>query len=216
MTGDAAGAAGVDRAVGWFLGDNDAGIALYDPPTGGGYDGLDAERSQREPGRRVDAGPDLDAAAGPASASCGRRSTASRRGLGRSARQRLRPDPRRVLARLFVPGQECCDRRRVPRPAGVVDRVLALRRRRGRRRRWPRSLAAFAGRHRDLPAILDEHFELVAHRIDARPTLSTARRPLLGAYFTQEYAVEAAALLQPLDRAAPRPEPASGRATRAS
>jgi len=32
----------VDRAVGWFLGDNDAGIALYEPSTGGGCDGLHA------------------------------------------------------------------------------------------------------------------------------------------------------------------------------
>ena len=31
---------GVERAVGWFLGENDANAALYDPHTGGGYDGL--------------------------------------------------------------------------------------------------------------------------------------------------------------------------------
>jgi len=31
---------GVDYAVGWFLGENDVGIPLFDPQTGGGYDGL--------------------------------------------------------------------------------------------------------------------------------------------------------------------------------
>ncbi len=30
----------MERAVGWFLGENDVGIPLYDPHTGGGYDGL--------------------------------------------------------------------------------------------------------------------------------------------------------------------------------
>jgi hypothetical protein len=31
---------GIRRAVGWFLGDNDSGIPLFDPVTGGGCDGL--------------------------------------------------------------------------------------------------------------------------------------------------------------------------------
>jgi hypothetical protein len=31
---------GLQRAVSWFLGDNDAGVALYDPASGGGYDAL--------------------------------------------------------------------------------------------------------------------------------------------------------------------------------
>lgn len=34
--------AGVDLAVAWFHGDNDAGVSLLDPATGGGYDGLTA------------------------------------------------------------------------------------------------------------------------------------------------------------------------------
>jgi len=28
------------QAIGWFLGDNDIGAAMWDPATGGGYDGL--------------------------------------------------------------------------------------------------------------------------------------------------------------------------------
>ena len=31
---------GLERAAAWFLGDNDAGVAMHDPATGGGYDGL--------------------------------------------------------------------------------------------------------------------------------------------------------------------------------
>jgi hypothetical protein len=30
----------VRQAIGWFLGDNDIGVAMWDPSTGGGYDGL--------------------------------------------------------------------------------------------------------------------------------------------------------------------------------
>lgn len=42
VTGHAAWADAIDLAAGWFLGRNDAGRALYDPETGGGYDGLRA------------------------------------------------------------------------------------------------------------------------------------------------------------------------------
>jgi len=42
--------AGVDRALGWFLGDNDAGVPMCDPGTGGGYDGLSANRANSNQG----------------------------------------------------------------------------------------------------------------------------------------------------------------------
>jgi hypothetical protein len=43
ITGDPRWAAGVDAAIGWFLGHNDAGHALCDPVSGGGYDGLERD-----------------------------------------------------------------------------------------------------------------------------------------------------------------------------
>ncbi|MEV6491441.1 hypothetical protein AB0M20_22930 [Actinoplanes sp. NPDC051633] len=39
-TGDPGWEVLVDRAVAWFLGDNDIGVAMWDPATGGAYDGL--------------------------------------------------------------------------------------------------------------------------------------------------------------------------------
>ncbi|MEV0129172.1 glycosyltransferase [Dactylosporangium sp. NPDC050688] len=42
VTGDARWKAGLVCAVDWFLGDNDGGVSLRDPDTGGGYDGLTA------------------------------------------------------------------------------------------------------------------------------------------------------------------------------
>ncbi|MFI2709292.1 glycosyltransferase [Micromonospora sp. NPDC018662] len=40
VTGDHEWEAGVRQAVGWFLGENDIGTRMWDPATGGGYDGL--------------------------------------------------------------------------------------------------------------------------------------------------------------------------------
>lgn len=40
VTGDPAWQRGVDLAIGWFVGDNDRGATMWDPETGGGYDGL--------------------------------------------------------------------------------------------------------------------------------------------------------------------------------
>ena len=40
LTGDELWAGGLARAIRWFHGDNAAGVALYDPESGGGFDGL--------------------------------------------------------------------------------------------------------------------------------------------------------------------------------
>jgi hypothetical protein len=39
-TGDHAWVEGVHQAAGWFMGVNDTGVVMWDPDTGGGYDGL--------------------------------------------------------------------------------------------------------------------------------------------------------------------------------
>ncbi len=43
-------AGGVERAVAWFLGDNDGGHVMWDPTTGGGFDGLEADGPNRNQG----------------------------------------------------------------------------------------------------------------------------------------------------------------------
>ena len=42
VTGDAGWVSGIELAIGWFDGRNDTGSAMWDPVTGGGYDGLTA------------------------------------------------------------------------------------------------------------------------------------------------------------------------------
>ena len=107
----------------------------------------------------------------------------------------LNPDPRRVITRLFVPGQEMLAEGE-SRAAAVVKRILAMTDCEVTVA-LESTLAAFSGRHRGFSDILEHHFELVAHRLGARAELSVERRLLMGAYFTNEYAVEAAALCNP-------------------
>lgn len=107
----------------------------------------------------------------------------------------LQPDPERVLATLFLPGQEIPAGGR-SRSTGVLERVLAL-----SDQEVDDELdalrAAFAHRHRDLEGTWDAHAALVEHRLGDPTALSAARRRLIGAYFTQEYALEGAGLMNP-------------------
>jgi predicted GH43/DUF377 family glycosyl hydrolase len=114
--------------------------------------------------------------------------------LARSA-HRLRPDPRRVLARPYSPGEEVLANG-VSRAGQLMERVLRI----------PEEhvgallaevSARFAHRHQAFEDVLEKHFALVAHLVASTVPLSRERRLLIGAYFTCEYSVEAAALFNP-------------------
>jgi predicted GH43/DUF377 family glycosyl hydrolase len=119
---------------------------------------------------------------------------AGRRTLART-RHRLLPDASRTLSRLFVPGQETLISGD-SRAKAVIDRVLAMTEDEVCRT-LARTRARFAGRYRDLDSTLELNFALVAHRLGSQTGVSTARQRLIGAYFTQQYALEAAALFNP-------------------
>jgi predicted GH43/DUF377 family glycosyl hydrolase len=108
---------------------------------------------------------------------------------------RLRPDPRRVVARLFLPGQEMMGNGD-SRAAGVIERILALSDE-DVAHAVDEILTGFGVRHRQFHSTLEGHFDLVAHRLSAGVPPSPERRLLMGAFFTCEYAVEAAALCNP-------------------
>jgi predicted GH43/DUF377 family glycosyl hydrolase len=107
----------------------------------------------------------------------------------------LGPDPRRVVARLFVPGHEHLVYGQ-SRAAPVLERILAL-----DQDVVAATLAAtmdkFSARYDDLRAVLAENFASVAHRVGASSDLPEATRLLVGAYFTHECSIEAAALFNP-------------------
>lgn len=58
-------------------------------------------------------------------------------------------------------------------------------------------LEDFGSRHCDYQAVLERSFERVAHHLDAEQKPSAERRLLIGAYFTHEFSIEAAALFDP-------------------
>ena len=103
--------------------------------------------------------------------------------------QRIEPDPRRTIARFFSPGGD-------PRAKGIIERVVRL----------PEAEALqllerietdFGKKHRDIRAVFLEHYEAVRSLMPETEAVSEARQLLIGAYFTMEYSVEAAALFNP-------------------
>jgi predicted GH43/DUF377 family glycosyl hydrolase len=110
-------------------------------------------------------------------------------------RHRLLPDARRVLAKPYLPGEETL----LPglsRAHLLMARILAI----------PESqvetlcaeiLQRFESRHHGFSQLLERQFEQISHHLPERVEVSAARRLLIGAYFTHEYAVEAAALFNP-------------------
>ncbi len=108
---------------------------------------------------------------------------------------RLTADPDRVISQLFVPGHY------LPtgsdgQATGVVANVLAI-----DETDVPALLqglvARFGGRHRNLLETFRANVERIDNRLDDSGALSDDRLLLLGATFTHEYAVEAAALCNP-------------------
>jgi predicted GH43/DUF377 family glycosyl hydrolase len=98
------------------------------------------------------------------------------------------PDPSRTITRFFAAGEEA-NRERIERvltlPAVETQEILA-----GLKGRY-------GVRHPDIDEIWMESFERVAGLVPPRAAVDDKRRMLIGAYFTMEYAVEAAALFNP-------------------
>ncbi len=106
----------------------------------------------------------------------------------------LCPDPARVVARLFLPGEELGSAR--SRASQVVGRVMSLAEDEVER------LAAgllrdFGGRHHNYQELLLRNASIVSAHTEKAGELTAARTLLLGATFTAEYATEAAALCNP-------------------
>lgn len=106
----------------------------------------------------------------------------------------LHPDPRRVIVKLFVPGEDAALVR--TRAHALIDRIAGLGETEAEHL-LGQTIARFGGRHRELEGTFQHHFDLVHHRAANARELSPTARLLVGAYFSHEYAVEAAALCNP-------------------
>lgn len=106
----------------------------------------------------------------------------------------MEPDDRRVVIKLFVPGE---DAQLVQnRASGLIERILQLDEQEITRL-LDDVLARFAGRHHDICSVFQHHYDLVSHRVPDEIELSPTARALIGSYFSHEFAVEAAALCNP-------------------
>lgn len=105
------------------------------------------------------------------------------------------PDPSRRLVRPFLPGQELVAIG-VSRAEAVVSRVLALDDDTVRAS-LDDAVRQFGVRHPDIEATFRSHAALLPTDLDGIDNLTDARRDLVGAYVSQEYALEAAAILNP-------------------
>ncbi len=183
----------IDLAVRWFTGDNDAGARMWDPVTGGGYDGLGAD------------GPNLNQ--GTESTLAWLTIAQHARGLAATVHHdvdvttvrrdplRVVPDPSRVITQLYVPGHALPGGRE-EHASGVVDQILALDDD-GVDQALAELIDRFGSRHRDLPRSLTHHAQRISNRLRPGTELSKARWLLLGAMFTHEHSVEAAAVCNP-------------------
>lgn len=110
----------------------------------------------------------------------------------------LRPDPARVVIKPFLPAENSLieDIDHQSRAQRIADRILAL---------GPedlscelsRVLASLAERYRDIETILIRRYDSINGTIIAQSTISRDQSLLIGAYFSEEYAFEAAALFNP-------------------
>ena len=107
------------------------------------------------------------------------------------------PSARRVVARPFIPGfVGTLDALGGSRVDQIVERVLKLPSHEVAER-LAQARQLFGHRHRDLEARWETHFvEALPHSARLH-SLQGDTRALIGAYFTQEYAFEAAALCNP-------------------
>ena len=101
----------------------------------------------------------------------------------------LNAESARVITRTHIPGDKL-------RTRGLIVRVSKL-----RDDDVHNLLEAvyedFSGRHRNFRAALQRNFDRIAEHVPKRISLSSEQELLLGAYFTAEYSVEAAALFNP-------------------
>ena len=101
----------------------------------------------------------------------------------------LKPSHERVLIRPFIPGDE-------NRLYRIISRIMILSEQ-DVEAQLERVLVDFMGRHPRISNVLLQHFDMVKQWTITDAPLSEARKLLIGAYFTQEYALESAALFNP-------------------
>jgi len=101
----------------------------------------------------------------------------------------LNAESSRVITRLHIPGDST-------RITDLIDRVSTLNDE-DVKHLLEAIFQDFAGRHRNFRETLQRNYDRIAEHAAKNTSISTEQKLLLGAYFTAEYSVEAAALFNP-------------------
>ena len=102
---------------------------------------------------------------------------------------KIEGDTSRVITLLHLPG----DRHRVSK---IIQRIMSMSET-ATKNLITQIMIDFSGRHEDIEHIFERHLNEVKGYLPRDATLSDAKRALIGAYFTKEYAIESAALFNP-------------------
>jgi predicted GH43/DUF377 family glycosyl hydrolase len=105
----------------------------------------------------------------------------------------LTPDPRRIIVKLFVPGEDALARTHA---SALIERIAQLDSDQTSQL-LNHTVKRFGDRHHDLESTFQHHYDLVHYRVARTSDLSPTARLLVGAYFSHEFAVEAAAVCNP-------------------
>ena len=101
----------------------------------------------------------------------------------------LNAESARVITRLHIPGDKARTRVLINRVSKLSDEDVEY--------LLDVVIQDFSGRHRNFRQALQRNFNRIAEHVPKRISLSSEQQLLLGAYFTAEYSVEAAALFNP-------------------
>ncbi len=98
-------------------------------------------------------------------------------------------DPRRTIAQLHLPHNPARIEKIIRRVDGLQEKTVASLLAQVRRE--------FSWRHHDIDHIFKHHFEAVREHVPPDSSLGKTKQALIGAYFTNEYAIESAGLFNP-------------------
>ena len=101
----------------------------------------------------------------------------------------LNAESARVITRPHIPGDEARTKVLIGRVSKLNDEDV--------QHMLDAVIQDFSGRHRNFRETLQRNFDRIAEHVPKRISLSPEQQLLLGAYFTAEYSVEAAALFNP-------------------
>ncbi|MBE9535853.1 MAG: glycoside hydrolase family 130 protein [Proteobacteria bacterium] len=104
-------------------------------------------------------------------------------------KEKFTAQPTRVIAKFYLPGGE-------NRTRHIIDRIRSLSEDEVHAN-LEEVITDFAARHKDVRQIFTRNFDEVARYIPADIKISDDRRTLIGAYFTHEYSIQAAAFFNP-------------------